>query len=123
MCIIFYTEAVTEELVSVMAENDKICNYIDMPIQHINNKSAQKNGAEQTVMRLSKKISMIRKYMPERYNTYIDNCGISGETDEEFEELYDFIKEIRFDRMGVFTYSQEEDTPGKRILRIGSMRT
>ena len=107
----FYTEAVTEELVKVMAENDKICNYIDMPIQHINNRVLKRMARRTNRDEIIEKISMIRKYMPESTIRTSIIVGFPGETDEEFEELYDFIKKIRFDRMGVFTYSQEEDTP------------
>ncbi len=107
----FYTEAVTEELVKVMAENDKICNYIDMPIQHINNRVLKRMARRTNRDEIIEKIAMIRKYMPESTIRTSIIVGFPGETDEEFEELYDFIKEIRFDRMGVFTYSQEEDTP------------
>lgn len=107
----FYTEAVTEELVKVMAENDKICNYIDMPIQHINNRVLKRMARRTNRDEIIEKITMIRKYMPESTIRTSIIVGFPGETDEEFEELYDFIKKIRFDRMGVFTYSQEEDTP------------
>lgn len=107
----FYTEAVTEELVKVMAENDKICNYIDMPIQHINNRVLKRMARRTNRDEIIEKIAMIRKYMPESTIRTSIIVGFPGETDEEFEELYDFIKEIRFERMGVFTYSQEEDTP------------
>ena len=107
----FYTEAVTEELIKVMAENDKICNYIDMPVQHINNRVLKRMARRTNRDEIIEKIAMIRKYMPESTIRTSIIVGFPGETDEEFEELYDFIKEIRFDRMGVFTYSQEEDTP------------
>ena len=107
----FYTEAVTEELIKVMAENDKICNYIDMPVQHINNRVLKRMARRTNREEIIEKIAMIRKYMPESTIRTSIIVGFPGETDEEFEELYDFIKEIRFDRMGVFTYSQEEDTP------------
>lgn len=107
----FYTEAVTEELVKVMAENDKICNYIDMPIQHINNRVLKRMARRTNRDEIIEKIAMIRKYMPESTIRTSIIVGFPGETDEEFEELYDFVKQIRFDRMGVFTYSQEEDTP------------
>lgn len=107
----FYTEAVTEELIKVMAENDKICNYIDMPVQHINNRVLKRMARRTNREEIIEKIAMIRKYMPESTIRTSIIVGFPGETDEEFEELYDFIKKIRFDRMGVFTYSQEEDTP------------
>ena len=107
----FYTEAVTESLIDVMAENEKICNYIDMPIQHINNnilrRMARRTSREETIAKIAK----IREKMPDCVIRTSIIVGFPGETDEQFEELYDFVKETRFDRMGVFAYSQEEGTP------------
>ena len=107
----FYAEAVTEDLIKVMAENPKICRYIDMPIQHINNRilrrMARRTSREETI----EKIEMIRRYMPDVTIRTSIITGFPGETEEEFEELYKFVEDIRFDRMGVFAYSKEEDTP------------
>lgn len=107
----FYAEAVTENLVKVMAKYDKICNYIDIPIQHINNRILRRMGRKTNRDEIISKIEMIRKYMPESIIRTSIIVGFPGETDEEFEELYDFVSDIKFDRMGVFSYSQEEDTP------------
>lgn len=107
----FYTEAITESLIDVMAKYDKICNYIDMPIQHINNdilrRMARRTSREETI----EKIAKIREKMPDSVIRTSIIVGFPGETEEQFNELYDFVKETRFDRMGVFAYSQEEGTP------------
>lgn len=107
----FYTEAVTDSLIDVMARYEKICNYIDMPIQHINNdilrRMARRTSREETIERIAK----IREKMPESVIRTSIIVGFPGETEEQFNELYDFVKETRFDRMGVFAYSQEEGTP------------
>lgn len=107
----FYAEAVTENLIKVMAENEKICNYIDMPIQHINDRVLRRMARRTTGKEIKEKIDMIRKYMPDAVIRTSLIVGFPGETEEEFLELYDFVKKIKFDRMGVFAYSQEEDTP------------
>lgn len=107
----FYAEAVTENLIKVMAKEEKICNYIDMPIQHINNRILRRMARRTNREEITEKIKMIRHYMPDSVIRTSIIVGFPGETDEEFRELYDFVKEIKFDRMGVFAYSQEEDTP------------
>lgn len=107
----FYTEAVTDELINVMAENEKICNYIDMPIQHINNRILKRMARRTNRAEIEEKIRMIREKMPDSTIRTSLIVGFPGETEEEFEELYEFVKDIRFDRAGVFAYSAEEDTP------------
>ena len=107
----YYTEAITESLIDVMAQNDKICSYIDMPIQHINNdilrRMARRTNREEIISR----IKMIREKMPDAAIRTSIITGFPGETEEQFEELYEFAGDIKFDRMGVFAYSQEEGTP------------
>lgn len=107
----YYTEAITESLIDVMAQNDKICSYIDMPIQHINNdilrRMARRTNREEIISR----IKMIREKMPDAAIRTSIITGFPGETEEQFEELYEFAGNIKFDRMGVFAYSQEEGTP------------
>ncbi len=107
----FYAEAVTENLIKVMAKYDKICNYIDIPIQHINNRILRRMARRTNRDEIIEKLQMIRKYMPDSVIRTSLIVGFPGETDEEFQELYDFVKDTEFDRMGVFSYSQEEDTP------------
>ena len=107
----FYAEAVTENLLKVMAKHDKICNYIDIPIQHINNRILRRMARRTNRDEIISKLEMIRKYMPDSVIRTSMIVGFPGETDDEFQELYDFVDDIKFDRMGVFAYSQEEDTP------------
>lgn len=111
----FYTEAVTENLISVMAAQDKICNYIDMPIQHINDTILRRMARRTNRKEIEEKLKMIREKMPDAVIRTSLIVGFPGETKEQFEELYDFVKAARFDRMGVFAYSQEEDTPAAKF--------
>ena len=107
----FYTEAVSDELIETMAKHDKICNYIDMPIQHINNRILRRMARRTNREEIISKINKIRQAMPDVSVRTSIIVGFPGETEEEFNELYEFVKEIKFDRMGVFAYSKEEDTP------------
>ncbi len=107
----YYTEAITESLITTMAKYDKICNYIDMPIQHINNTILRRMARRTTREETIEKIRMIREKMSDCTIRTSIIVGFPGETEEQFNELYEFIKNIRFDRMGVFSYSQEEGTP------------
>lgn len=107
----FYTEAVTKKLIETMAKYDKICNYIDMPIQHINNDVLRRMARRTNRREIEDTIAFMRKTMPDCVIRTSIIVGFPGESEEQFEELYDFIKEIKFDRMGVFAYSQEEGTP------------
>ena len=111
----FYPEAVTDELIETMAKHEKICPYIDMPIQHINNEILRRMARRTNRAEIEDKIRKIRKAMPESVIRTSIIVGFPGETQEQFDELYDFVKEIRFDRMGVFAYSQEEDTAAARF--------
>lgn len=106
----YYTEAITDELIDVMARYDKICNYIDMPIQHINNDILRRMARRTTREETIEKIGKIRAKMPGCTIRTSIITGFPGETEEQFNELYEFVKETRFDRMGVFAYSQEEGT-------------
>lgn len=107
----FYTEAITEKLIDTMASNEKICHYIDMPIQHINNDILRRMARRTNKEEIKEKINYIRKKMPDVAIRTSIITGFPGETEEQFAELYDFVSEIKFDRMGVFAYSKEEDTP------------
>ncbi len=106
----YYTEAISNELIDVMAENEKICNYIDMPIQHINDRILRRMARRTNRKEIEEKILYIREKMPNSVIRTSIIVGFPGETDEEFLELYKFVEEVKFDRMGVFAYSPEEDT-------------
>jgi ribosomal protein S12 methylthiotransferase len=98
------------ELVNVISKYDKICNYLDIPLQHINDRilKSMKRGLDGTNTR--KFVEKIRDSLPGVTFRTTLIAGYPGETDKEFQELYDFVKESRFDRLGVFTYSPEEGT-------------
>lgn len=107
----FYPEAITEKLVDTMAKYDKICRYIDMPVQHGNNYILRRMARRTTQEEMLAKIKMIREKMPDCVIRTSIIVGFPGETEEHFDDLYEFVRKVRFDRMGVFTYSREEDTP------------
>ena len=107
----FYTEAITDELIAVMAGNEKICPYIDMPIQHINDDILRRMARRTNRREILGRIKDIRKSIPEVTIRTSIIAGFPGETEEQFNELKEFIKDIKFDRMGVFAYSKEEGTP------------
>ena len=106
----YYTEAITKELIDTMAKYDKICNYIDMPIQHADNYILRRMARRTTVEEIDEKINYMRNTLPNCYIRTSIIVGFPGETEEHFQNLYDFVKRTRFDRMGVFTYSCEEGT-------------
>ncbi len=107
----FYPEAITKSLIDTMAKHDKICNYIDMPVQHADNEILRRMARRTTREEMLEKIKYIREKMPSCAIRTSIIVGFPGESEEQFNNLYEFVKEVRFDRMGVFTYSREEDTP------------
>ena len=105
----------TDELLETMASNPKICKYIDMPLQHSEDrilKRMRRPGRQRDVREL---VAKIRKRMPEAALRTSIIVGFPGETEEDFERLCDFVRDVKFDRLGVFTYSSEEDTPAVRL--------
>lgn len=106
----FYPEAITDELISVMAKHDKICSYIDMPVQHGSDEILRRMARRTNRAQMEEKIRKLREAMPDCVIRTSIIVGFPGETEEQFEELCDFVRSARFDRMGVFCYSQEEDT-------------
>lgn len=106
-----YPDRVTDELLDVILKQDKILNYIDIPLQHCSGKilkSMNRRGDKNSLLKL---IEKIRAKIPDvtLRTTFI--CGFPGEDDEDFTELCEFCNEVKFDRLGCFTYSKEEDTP------------
>ncbi|SHK34217.1 SSU ribosomal protein S12P methylthiotransferase [Clostridium cavendishii DSM 21758] len=106
-----YPEAIEDELLKEMAENEKVCKYMDIPIQHISSSILKRMGRRTTKEEIISKINKIRSYMNDVTLRTSIIVGFPGETEQDFEELKNFIKEIKLDKVGVFTYSQEEDTP------------
>lgn len=110
-----YPDIISDELIELMATNDKICNYIDMPIQHCNNEVLKRMNRRTTKEHILDVINKLRSRIPNIALRTSLIVGFPGETDEQFSELYDFVKEIEFDRLGVFTYSKEENTPAAKL--------
>jgi ribosomal protein S12 methylthiotransferase len=110
-----YPESITEELVQVIKKNDKICNYFDMPIQHASNKILKLMNRQTTKEDLLKKIEMIRKNIPDATLRTTIITGFPGETESDIEELLEFIKVAKFDRLGAFAYSREEGTAADKL--------
>jgi len=106
-----YPEEITDELIEVIREEPKICHYIDMPIQHVNNDILKRMGRRTTRDELTEVIRKLRRAVPDIALRTTLIAGFPGERQCDHEELMDFIDETEFDRLGVFSYSQEEDTP------------
>lgn len=106
-----YPDRVTDELIDVIANEEKICSYIDIPLQHCNEdilKSMNRNGSYESLKKL---LFKMKERIPNLSLRTTFMVGFPGESDEQFEELCRFVKEIKFDKMGCFTFSPEEDTP------------
>lgn len=106
-----YPEHITDALIQEMATNSKVCKYIDMPIQHSANSVLKRMGRRSTNEKLREIIGKLRSAMPDIVIRTTLITGFPGETRKDFLDMVRFIEEIRFDRLGVFAYSQEEDTP------------
>lgn len=105
----------TDELIDVIASNPKICKYVDMPLQHSEDailKRMRRPGRQRDVREL---VAKIRERIPDVALRTTMIVGFPGETEEDFARLCDFVREMKFDRLGVFAYSQEEDTPAARL--------
>ena len=110
-----YPEEITEELIQVMKEEDKVCNYLDIPIQHASNGILKRMGRRTSKEQLIDIIEKLRTEIPDIALRTTLITGFPGETEEQHEELMDFVDEMEFDRLGVFTYSPEEDTPAANM--------
>lgn len=110
-----YPENITDETIKVMAENEKILKYIDMPVQHGNDAVLKRMGRRSTSKLIKNKVNKLRKAMPDIAIRTSIIVGFPQETGEEFGSLAEFVEDIKFDRLGVFTYSQEEGTPAARM--------
>lgn len=106
-----YPENITDELIDEIAGNPKICHYMDMPIQHADDDILKSMGRRSTREGLERVVKKIRGKMPDFCFRTTLIVGFPGETEEQFSNLVNFIKAVRFDRLGVFTYSREEGTP------------
>ena len=111
-----YPEGITDELIKVVKNEEKIAKYFDIPIQHISNEVLKKMNRKTSKEKIEKLISKIRKEIPDATLRTSLIVGFPGETKEHFEELYDFVEKTKFDKLGVFEYSKEEGTPAAKML-------
>jgi len=112
-----YPEEITDELIDVIKTEEKVCNYLDMPIQHASDNILKKMGRRTNKEELINIIEKLRINIPDIAIRTTLITGFPGETEEEHEELKEFVKEMRFDRLGVFTYSKEDDTPAAKMKK------
>lgn len=106
-----YPEEIYPELIQTIREEKKICHYMDLPIQHASDRILKRMGRRTTRQQLTDIIGKIREEIPDMVLRTTLITGFPGETEEDHEELMDFVDEMEFERLGVFTYSPEEDTP------------
>lgn len=106
-----YPEEITDELIKVMKEEPKICHYLDLPIQHANDTILKRMGRRTSKQELIDIVQKLRKEIPDICLRTTLITGFPGETQEQHEEVMEFIDTLEFDRLGAFTYSPEEDTP------------
>ncbi|MBR4082819.1 MAG: 30S ribosomal protein S12 methylthiotransferase RimO [Lachnospiraceae bacterium] len=106
-----YPEEITEELIQTIKAEPKVCHYLDIPIQHASNAILKRMGRRTNQEQLRAMIAHLREEIPDICLRTTLITGFPGETQEDQEELIDFVDDCEFDRLGVFTYSQEEDTP------------
>lgn len=105
-----YPEEIYDELIQVIQEEKKICHYLDLPIQHVNDEILRRMGRRTTRRQLESIVGKLRQEIPDITLRTTLITGFPGETKEQHEELMEFVDEMEFDRLGVFTYSPEEDT-------------
>lgn len=110
-----YPEGITDDLIDTVKNNDKICKYFDIPIQHISNNILKKMNRKTSKEDIVELIDKIRKQIPDVVLRTSLIVGFPGESQEEFDELYEFVKKTNFDKLGVFKYSKEENTPAARM--------
>ena len=106
-----YPEEITDELIQAIKTEEKVCHYLDIPIQHASDRILKRMGRRTHKAELKERIGALRREIPDiaLRTTFI--CGFPGETEEDHEELMEFVDEMEFERVGVLTYSAEEDTP------------
>ena len=110
-----YPEGITDELIDTVKNNDKICKYFDIPIQHISNDVLKRMNRKTSKENIVNLISKIRKEIPNVILRTSLIVGFPGETEQDFIELLDFVKSTKFDKLGVFKYSKEENTPAAKM--------
>lgn len=111
-----YPDGITPDMIQLIKNTPKLVKYFDMPLQHINNEVLKKMNRKMTREEISEVLTNLRREIPEAVIRTQFIVGFPGETEEQFEELLQFIAEQKFDRVGCFKYSPEESTPGGKML-------
>ena len=110
-----YPEEITDEIIEAIKNEKKVCHYIDLPIQHSSDRILKRMARKTNQAELRERIARLRKEIPDITLRTTLITGFPGETEEDFKELYNFVDEMEFDRLGVFTYSAEEGTPAAEM--------
>ena len=110
-----YPETITDELIEEVKNNDKICKYFDIPMQHISDRILKKMNRKSTGESIRNLITKLRKEIPGVVIRSTLMVGFPGETEEDFEELYEFVKWAKLDKLGCFAYSKEEGTVASKM--------
>ena len=110
-----YPEGVSDKLIEVVKNNEKICKYFDIPIQHISNRMLKMMNRKTSKEEIEELLAKIRKEIPNVVLRTSLMVGFPGETEQDFNELYEFVQNAKFDKLGTFMYSKEEGTPASRM--------
>ena len=110
-----YPEGITDELIDVVSSNNKIAHYFDIPIQHISDRVLKRMNRRTSKNNITKLIEKIRNKIPDVTLRTSLIVGFPDETQEDFNELLEFVKKAKFDKLGVFMYSKEEGTPAAKL--------
>lgn len=111
-----YPEGITDELIQTVKNNDRICKYFDIPIQHISNKVLKRMNRRTSKEQIEDLIKKLRKEIPDVTLRTSLIVGFPGETVQDFEELQQFVEKAKFDKLGAFMYSKEDGTPASKLL-------
>ncbi len=110
-----YPESITDELIEVVQKNEKICSYFDIPLQHFSDKVLKRMNRKSDAKSIEKLIKKLRQEIPDVMIRTTMLVGFPGETEEDFEALYQFVERAKFEKLGAFAYSKEEGTPAERL--------
>lgn len=110
-----YPEGISDELINVVKNNSKICKYFDIPIQHISDRILKRMNRRTNKKQIEELISKLKREIPEVTIRTTLIVGFPGETEQDFEELYEFVQKTKFDKLGAFKYSKEEGTPAAKL--------
>ena len=110
-----YPESITDDLIETVRKNEKICNYFDIPLQHFSDRVLKRMNRKSDSKSIKNVIEKIRSQIPDVILRTTMIVGFPGETEEDFFELYEFVNEAKFEKLGCFKYSKEDGTPAARI--------